>query len=283
MSSIPSLIKWTGSKRLQARVIASMFPPHCRYVEPFVGGGALLYLAAHHGAVANDIYPPLVALWRLVRDDPATLVAHYRQEWERLNRELNSLEVDQMGSGSGQIPRTYYDVRSRFNAEPNPCDLNFLMRTCVNGIVRFNRLGHFNNSFHLSRRGMNPSRFDIVVRAWCDRLQGVDFFNLDYKELLCDLRKGDLVYLDPPYANTVQRYVQLVDPVELCGELELLNSRDVRWMLSFDGVRGSRDMRVTLPDGLYKRHVLLSSGCSAVKKVLSGPIEQVTESLYLNY
>ena len=43
--AIPSLVKWTGSKRSQAHAIRSLFPAFRRYFEPFLGGGALLYLA----------------------------------------------------------------------------------------------------------------------------------------------------------------------------------------------------------------------------------------------
>ena len=46
------------------------------------------------------------------------------------------------------------------------------MRTCVNGIVRFSKKGDFNNSFHLSRKGMLPPRFAKIVRDWSAHIQG---------------------------------------------------------------------------------------------------------------
>ena len=42
--TIPSLIKWTGSKRKQAPLIAREAKSYNRYFEPFLGGGALLFL-----------------------------------------------------------------------------------------------------------------------------------------------------------------------------------------------------------------------------------------------
>jgi DNA adenine methylase len=65
--------------------------------------------------------------------------------------------------------------------------------------------------------------------------------------------------------------------------LESLNRRGVPWALSFDGRRGGKDFTCDLPRGMYRRHLLLSSGNSAVGKVLNGPVERVEESLYLNY
>jgi DNA adenine methylase len=56
---VPSLLKWTGSKRSQATAIAAYAPTYERYFEPFLGGGALLYLLGGQGSQAGDIYSPL--------------------------------------------------------------------------------------------------------------------------------------------------------------------------------------------------------------------------------
>ena len=61
--SIPPLIKWTGSKRSQAKFIVDYVPEHRRYFEPFLGGGALLFLLAGPNSVAGDVYCPLIDLW----------------------------------------------------------------------------------------------------------------------------------------------------------------------------------------------------------------------------
>ena len=280
--AIPSLVKWSGSKRSQAKEIHVIAPSFDRYIEPFLGGGAILFMAAHPGAIANDIYEPLIDLWRLVRDEPGTLIKTYSDQWGKLSRELDSVDIRTMTRGNG-IPRVFYEIRDEFNKSPNAIGLNFLMRTCVNGIVRFNDKGHFNNSFHLSRRGMMPNRFASVVNAWTPILKGVDFQCKDYREVLAEARSGDFVYLDPPYAATRQRYSTVFEIKHLFTELERLNHRGVKWALSFDGKRGGSDFTHNVPQDLYKTRAYLHSGNSAVKKVLSGPLERVEEALYLNY
>jgi DNA adenine methylase len=157
------------------------------------------------------------------------------------------------------------------------------MRTCVNGIVRFSKAGDFNNSFHLSRRGMSPERFAPVVRTWSARIQGVTFVVRDYRETLAETRPGDFVYLDPPYAGNHQRYIGGIDETALFAALDDLNRHGVAWALSFDGQRGERVYRADVPPQLYKRKLALVSGHSAVAKVLNGPLETVSEALYLNY
>lgn len=266
--SIPPLIKWTGSKRSLAKLILQYVPEHKRYFEPFLGGGAMLYLLAGSGAIAGDIYCPLIELWNLVKTNPDKLLENYKKQWELLQVRL---------------PEYYYEVRDRFNNDPNPFDLNFLDRTCVNGIIRFNSDGLFNNSFHLSRKGMNPETFSKVVLKWHERIQEVSFVCQDYEETLNEMGEGDFAYLDPPYIQNKQRYYDDIDFSRLFRVLSDLNNKKVKWALSLDGRRGERDYIVAIPNEIYKRKFSLPSGNSPVKKVLDGPVEMVYESLYLNY
>ncbi len=265
---IPPLIKWTGSKRSQASTIASYIPDHDRYFEPFVGGGAVLFAVGGRSAVAGDIYAPLIELWQIVQSSPEVLIDDYREQWEKLQERL---------------PDYFYEVRERFNNTKNPLDLNFLLRTCVNGIVRFNRAGEFNNSFHLSRRGMSPDRFESVVKMWHGVIKDVRFVCQDYTETLKEAHSGDFAYLDPPYLGNKQRYMNNIDFGRMYGVLEDLNRRGVKWAMSFDGRRGGCELAQSIPRQLYMRRILVTSGNSAVGKVLNGSLEMVEESLYLNY
>lgn len=266
--TVPSLIRWTGSKRSQADVIASHVPDHDRYFEPFLGGGALLYLLGSEGSVAGDVYAPLVDFWEAVQSDPQRVIDHYAEEWHALQADL---------------PGHYYVVRDRFNRTRDSLDLAFLTRTCVNGIVRFNQNGEFNNSFHLSRRGMSPDKFSGIVRVWNIAIRGVDFVYGDYEETVQTAQEGDFVYLDPPYANNKSRYISDLDSDRLWDVLESLNRRGVKWALSFDGTRGENDFTQPVPPSLYQHRHLISSGNSKVRQVLGGVNEEVRESLYLNY
>lgn len=266
---IPSLIKWTGSKRSQVETIVSFIPTHNRYFEPFLGSGAVLYRMARPSSEVGDVYGPLIDLWNLVQSNPETLIENYTQQWYALQDSL---------------PLYFYKVRKRFNTTPNAFDLNFLARTCVNGIIRFNSDGKFNNSFHLSRPGMNPGHYASIVKLWHIALRGVSIRCADYEETLSDAKAGDFAYLDPPYLGNRQRYTQSLDFDRFISVLEGLNRRGVKWALSFDGRRGDilLDSRA-LPDRLYKRRMLIASGNSAVRKVLGGSVEAVQESLYVNY
>lgn len=227
-----------------------------------------MYLMATQKTIASDIYEPLIQLWLLIRDKPQDVVSDYTRQWQLLQ---------------SNIPDYFYEVRERFNYNPNPLDLNFLTRTCVNGIVRFNRDGAFNTSFHLSRKGMNPQRFSSNVNRWHPIIQNVEFQCADYQIILSDTNENDFVYLDPPYAGSHMIYTDNLAIDRFFCQLEELNNRNVKWALSFDGYRGDMTAIDKIPRELYRRHSLIKSGNSPVDRVMNHTIKDVYESLYLNY
>lgn len=267
--NVPSLIKWTGSKRLQASEIQKYIPKdYNRYFEPFLGGGSVLYNNSAHESFGNDIYKPLVEIWNKVKSNPLEVIAQYKEDWERL-------QVD--------FPGYFYTVRDRFNQHQNGQDLLFLSRTAVNGIIRFNSKGEFNNSLHLSRRGMKPTSFEKIVMKWHKKLGNTTFYAKDFMDFLNMASDGDFVYLDPPYANSKNRYIQNLELENLFATLQSLNEKGVKWALSFDGTRGDEDLKYPVPNFLFKRVVMINNGSSKVGQVLNKKQETVHEALYMNY
>ena len=267
--NVPTLIKWTGSKRLQALQVQKYIPQeYNRYFEPFLGGGSILYNNTHHDCLANDIYAPLIEIWDNVKENPDKIIEDYKSDWENLQH---------------SFPDYFYEVRKRFNQSYAGQDLLFLSRTAVNGIIRFNASGKFNNSLHLSRRGIKPDSFAKVVRKWHSRLENTSFYNQDYREFLTKTNADDFVYLDPPYANSRNRYIQNLDIDCLFATLSELNEKGVKWALSFDGKRGGESFQYPVPESLFKRVALINNGSSKVGQVLNKRQEIVYEALYMNY
>jgi DNA adenine methylase len=268
MFAIQPVIKWSGSKRSQAAAITKNIPQFNRYFEPFVGGGSIAYAISPNKGLCGDICEPLINLWRLIQSDYETLFEQYKLKWERLQNE-------------GYL--VFYEIRDNYNRDHDSTDLFFLSRTCVNGLIRFNKNGEFNNSLHHTRKGIDPNRLKPILANWSERLKGVDFQSGDYWETTQYVKKGDFVYLDPPYFNTKGRYFGTIDFDRFTDYLTWLNKKKVNFALSFDGIRGDTDYMIELPKELYKQHLMLSSGNSSFKKVMDKKNEIVYESLYLNF
>jgi DNA adenine methylase len=263
------VIKWSGSKRSQSSKIVSFFPKKFDiYYEPFIGGGSMLYAAIPKKAVCGDICKPLIDLWNEIKYNPQNLAQEYEIRWTRLQKEGYQV---------------YYEIRDNFNKKQKAEDLLFLSRTCVNGLIRFNSNGEFNNSLHHTRPGISPDKLRKIILDWSDHIQGTEFCAQDYIKTTQNAKKGDLVYLDPPYFHTKGRYYGTIDFNIFLNFLEDLNKREVKYILSFDGKRGNHDFIVSLPPELFKRHELILSGNSSFKKVMDKEKLQVYESLYMNW
>lgn len=266
---VEPVIKWSGSKRLQASAILSYFPDTFNvYYEPFIGGGSIMGAVEPLSGVCGDTCKPLIDLWSEIKNRPALLADEYQKRWQRMKMDGYSV---------------YYDIRDSFNKTRNPFDLLFLSRTCVNGLIRFNSSGNFNNSLHYSRSGINPDRLKRIIFDWSKKVQNVRFENCDYRKTTQNAKKGDLIYLDPPYFHTKGRYSGNINFEEFIAFLDDLNKRGVKFLLSYDGIRGENDYTVHIPKELYRQHILIPSGKSTFRKVQDKKSEDVKESLYMNF
>ncbi len=145
---VEPVIKWSGSKRYVAPELSRHIVKQKRYIEPFIGGGAMLPFRQISSAVASDIIPELVNLWNQIKNNPEQVAEEYKNRWKRLQDEGHNV---------------YYEVRDSFNKTKNEFDFLFLTRTCVNGLIRYNTNGEFNNSMHKNRPVVNPNTFREIV------------------------------------------------------------------------------------------------------------------------
>lgn len=277
------IIKWTGSKRIQSKEIIKYFPEYIdTYYEPFCGGCSVMYeflKSDNHFAnkvICSDINGDLIDLWNTIKKDAEGLFKEYSRMWNEMNK-----------LPSAEHKKKYFEImRDEFNQNRSPYIFFFLMRTCTNGTPRYNRFGQFNNTFHLSRSGMNPKRLERFIYDWRDTIdnENIIFKKCDYKEMLYEVVSGDFVYLDPPceLTRSTGKYFGRIDYMELFSYLRMFNSQDVNWILSWDGNENTPDY-VMVPDDCYCNRVNISSqnvGYRLTKQKLGN--DNVYESLYIN-
>ena len=269
------VIKYSGSKRSQAKDIVSHFPREFdTYYEPFCGGCSVLRELLEsdikvNNYVCSDINVTLIGLWQIIKSTPNMILREYKKLWEELNSKENVQEQKEF----------YEKIRAKFNATKNPIDFMFLNRTCFNGLIRYNKNGEFNTPFHLNRPGINPDTLYKIINEWSQLLNkyNVEFKILTYKWI--KPTANDFMYLDPPYANTKGMYG---------GEFN--NQRFFRWLsevpcgwaLSYDGKSGDTDKTYEVPQELYREHIYIPSGNSSFKRITeTNKSANVFESLYI--
>jgi DNA adenine methylase len=261
------VIKWSGSKRLIAKEIISYFPNECDfYFDPFLGGASVLeYLPKN--AFCCDINGSLIDFRNLVKNEPKKLSDSYRYNWTELQKDYTH----------------FLKVRENYNKNKNGYDLLFLSRTCVNGLIRYNHQGNFNNSLHYSRKGTNPDKIEKAIFDVSNIIQDYTFFEGDYSEILGKVTADSLIYLDPPYYNTKSMYYGKIDYEPLWFFIRQAKDKGAKVAMSFDGTTNNKDYKAIVPNDLFKRNILIKSGKSTFNKVIDKVQNEVYESLYLTW
>lgn len=230
-------LRWAGGKRKLVESLIRSFPSSFSnskndFYEPFVGGGALMlalgdkslpvYVSGNR-LLINDSNPDLVATYFAIRDDAQTLI----KKLEVLARDVSKKAFLRVRADQ---PRDDVSRAARFI---------YLNKTCFNGLWRVNSKGKFNVPWGQLK---NPKILDSE-NLWAvhTRLQGAHISTGPYQSALESARKGDLVYLDPPYiplsaSSSFSKYAKedfgILDQYALAGVIDGLTSRGVYVILS---------------------------------------------------
>ena len=273
---VPHPIPYQGSKRNLAAQILAYFPQQIdTLIEPFAGSGAITLAAAARGLAEryqlNDLNEPLVELWRMIVEEPQKLAKHYEIIWRAQHEDR----------------REYYDkIRDEFNRSQKPQHFLYLLARCVKASVRYNASGEFNQSPDNRRMGALPETMREQILGASFLLKGkTEFSAEDYCTSMARATTGDLIYLDPPYQGVCgerdPRYLKGVLFDEFVEALEVLNTRDISYIVSYDGRTGDKVHGRSLPRDLRLRHIELDAGRSS-QETLLGRAVVTYESLYLS-
>ena len=203
------ILKWAGGKRQLLPALRPYYPKiFNRYFEPFLGSGAV-FLDCHnagllHGRAVrlSDTNADIIGCYRMVRDAAEAVIAALREleAGHRARGREHFYEVRDEG---------FNPSRQRVHALPEPAEgytphlaamLIYLNRTGYNGLFRLNSRGGFNVPVgrYASPTICDADNLRFVSEAL--RQPGVTLAVQTFEAALADVREGDFVYLDPPYA-----------------------------------------------------------------------------------
>ena len=182
-------LKWAGGKGQLLRQYEIFFPDKFNnYLEPFVGGGAVFFHLYNTGRIPLDKKIILI-------DSNEELINCYKVIKTDVERLIKIL-----GSGKYKNEKdTFYKIRQDVPKDPfeKAARTIYLNRTCFNGLYRVNSKGKFNVPFG---RYKNPLICNTVnLKAVSFALRSVEILCADFAICLELAKKGDFVYLDPPY------------------------------------------------------------------------------------
>lgn len=181
LNTVIPFLKWAGGKRWLAGRSAALLPEkYGRYIEPFLGSGAVFFFACPQQAILSDVNSRLIETYRAIQFD-----------WKRVHRELRRHHRE-------HSKEYYYREREKVRLTPftRAAQFIYLNRTCWNGLYRVNLRGEFNVPIGTKTQVvMNGDDFAGVAQ----RLGNVDLRCCDFSETIASAKRGDLVFADPPY------------------------------------------------------------------------------------
>ncbi len=256
-------VKWAGGKSQLIPYVERSLPQHIlnqhelTYVEPFVGGGAVLFWMLSNmknikKAVVNDINADLTLAYKTIRDHSNELIDL-----------LKDIQSDYRTLTAEDKRKEYYlAIREKFNTKQlgdieNTALFIFLNRTCFNGLYRVNSKGLFNVPFG---KYVNPTICDEkTILADSVLLQKVEILTGDFEQTQKYANENSFFYFDPPYkplsqTSSFTSYTKEDfndnDQLRLKKFCDKVSNSGCFWMLSNSDVK-SNDPTNNFFDDLY--------------------------------
>ena len=195
-------VKWAGGKTQLLEEICKSLPKDlCArekivYVEPFVGGGAVLFWMLQkypniEKAIINDINKELICTYRIIKNNVRDLIVL-----------LDSIQSAYLSKKTDDRKLYFLEKRKQYNSK-NKSDIEtaalfiFLNKTCFNGLYRVNSKGEFNvpHGKYLNPKICDKDNLLAVSRA----LQNVDILCGDFENTEKYAGLNAVFYIDPPY------------------------------------------------------------------------------------
>ncbi|MBR2606638.1 MAG: DNA adenine methylase [Bacteroidaceae bacterium] len=195
-------VKWVGGKTQLLEEVRKSLPSdmllrnELTYVEPFVGGGAVLFWILQtypniKRAIINDINSELICTYRVIQSNVEGLINILMD----VQRQYVSLNAE---------GRKEYFLEKRKLYNSKKCSeietaalFIFLNRTCFNGLYRVNSKGEFNvpHGRYSNPKICNKENL-LAVSAL---LQRVEILCGDFEKTEVYAGENAIFYLDPPY------------------------------------------------------------------------------------
>ena len=188
-------LKWVGSKRwlvptLAPSIYERLAVTRGRYVEPFMGGGAIALDLGLPGMILGDSCKPLIAMYQTIRKS-AQAVA-----WALKTLAERGTDKDSYLAVRATEPASVVFAAAR---------LLYLNKFGFNGLYRENSQGKFNVPHGGDRSSTSLPDTD-ALEAVAAALKGADLRVADFRETIARAQGGDVLYADSPYYETFSGY-----------------------------------------------------------------------------
>lgn len=204
MTKAKPFLKWVGGKKRLLTKLEEHFPTkYNTYIEPFLGGGSVFFHFQPKKAILSDSNKALIHTYTTISNELETLYTHlqelenknteeeYYQYREEFNRLRNTIDFSNTNSSTMNSSSIYYD----------PLYISALMiylnKAGYGGVYRENQKGEFNVPYGKYKK-LSIANKELLLEVQ-KSLKNITIQCCNYKETILQAKKGDFIYLDPPY------------------------------------------------------------------------------------
>lgn len=179
--AVKPFLKWAGGKRWFVQNHGAFLPRKFnRYIEPFLGSGAVFFHLRPESPILGDSNLNLINTYKALKEN-------WKKVYNYLLEHHNNHSEDHYYAVRSLIPENFYEQAAR---------IIYLNRTCWNGLYRVNQKGIFNVPIGSKSSVLfDDDDFEIVSLS----LKNAQLLNKDFEYLINQAQEGDLIFADPPY------------------------------------------------------------------------------------
>ena len=217
-------LRWTGGKNWLIPHLSPLISKinYNNYHEPFLGGGSVFFSINNtNKAFLSDYNSDLINAYSQVKDSPEELLKYLKTFPQ--NKDF------------------YYKLRdSNFSSQiKNAAKFIYLNKCSFNGIYRVNKAGKFNVPY--GNKSIDLKKIEQLIYSCSNQLQNASLSSVSFEESISNIKKNDLVYLDPPYTishnnNGFIKYNEklfsIIDQIKLSELINELRNRGAYYILS---------------------------------------------------
>lgn len=274
--NMPTFLKWAGGKNQLLSQYSKLFPQDFdKYIEPFLGSGAVFFYIKKNlnprEIILADVNKDLINCFKIVQNDVEKLISQLKKHKKKHSAEYYYKHRNFIQKNISDIGKAAWFI--------------YYNKTCWNGLYRVNSNGTFN--VPISDKIKNNGIFNRkVLREASAMLQGVTLKVQSFEKVTNIARRGDFVYLDPPYypASQTSNFTSYTkdsfsekDQIKLSKVYKKLDRKGCLLMLS----NSDSPFIKNLYDGhriekVCARRII---NCNAEKR---GPVEEIVVMNYNN-
>ena len=193
-------VKWAGGKRQIMPEIKKYVPENYdTFYEPFVGGGAVFFELAPRKAVLNDYNSELMNVFECIKDEV---------KFDKMCKELNKHEMLHSKEHYENVRKVDRDKieYNKLADYKKAARTIYLNKACFNGLYRVNSKNEFNVPFGKKEKVNTYEGQNLGVVHCILNFNDIKLLSTDFEEAVKDAKKGDFVYLDPPYDSDTSTF-----------------------------------------------------------------------------